>query len=138
MLLRQLNWYCRHRARAHPKDVTLKGIGMNLIKSFGLSASFGIVFCNLAFAEQHSPISGVFFTELADEGSVSVSRIEPDARSQLLVGDILQTYLPTGESIGSISELSEIVNREQGYGKSLHIFSVVRNESMWVVSVKLP
>ncbi|EBA13241.1 hypothetical protein RCCS2_05129 [Roseobacter sp. CCS2] len=111
---------------------------MNLIKSFGLSALFGIVFSNLAFAEQHAPISGVFLTELADEGSVSVLRIEPGTQSQLRVGDILQTYVPTGESIGSISELSEIVNREQGYGLSVFPFSVVRNDMMWVVTLTLP
>ncbi|MDX8347668.1 hypothetical protein SLH49_06685 [Cognatiyoonia sp. IB215446] len=111
---------------------------MKLAKVLALSVLSVAALCHLAVAEQLTQLPGVYFTESTQESLVSVSRIEPDTQSYFQVGDTLRTYAATGENIGSISELREILNREQGYGTSQLFFHVDRDDMAWVIDVTLP
>ena len=63
----------------------------------------------------------------------------PDnARADIKVGDVLMVYMPTSERIAESDSIAEILDREMAAGIRQLPFAVMREGSMWVVSLDLP
>ncbi|MFQ6549509.1 serine/threonine-protein kinase [Aestuariibius sp. 2305UL40-4] len=61
-----------------------------------------------------------------------------DARTDIKVGDVLMVYMPTSERIAESDSIAEILDREIAAGIRQVPFAVMREGSMWVVSLDLP
>lgn len=66
----------------------------------------------------------------------TVADLPADAAGDLQVGDVLASYIPTGESIDGRSTLRSLVVREAEAGTTQYMFAVQRDGSLWVASLR--
>ncbi|MEO1640648.1 MAG: protein kinase [Pseudomonadota bacterium] len=66
----------------------------------------------------------------------TVADLPADAGGGLQVGDVLTSYIPTGEDIDDRTTLRNILSREAEAGTTQYMFAVQRDGSLWVASLE--
>ncbi|MEM8536921.1 MAG: protein kinase [Pseudomonadota bacterium] len=65
----------------------------------------------------------------------SVAALPEGAETGLQVGDVLTSYIPTGENVDGRDTLINILDREVAQGTTQYMFAVQRDGSLWVASL---